>query len=305
MTIKSFVTKGIAFALSLSLLSPMVAFAQTTPEVVEPVVPVEATTATAEVPAIPDEASTEAPIVPEVSSEQESVQQTAPAQESVTGDVLEGTENPEMGTSTESEILVVEEATTTEPTIEVIELVETTENVVPEETPVETPEEIPMPPPEELTIVAETLTTVVETVGEEFVPLKDANDTLDPEYVLAISGKTIPTKKARAIGIVPVTVPVATAVDPETGIMTVSGSCASTYFVVLLFKNQTDYENDPRSAIVNRAYSCENGSYSYSIDRLPALLPNGTYYLMIGEQGESGSWTPASGLTEISINRSN
>ena len=75
--------------------------------------------------------------------------------------------------------------------------------------------------------------------------------------------------------------------------------------MVLIFKNQTDYEADPRSFIMNRAYPCENGTYSYSIDRLPPTLTNGTYYLMIADQGERGPWTPATGLTEITINRSN
>ncbi len=102
-----------------------------------------------------------------------------------------------------------------------------------------------------------------------------------------------------------VAAPAETEIDATTGVMSVSGACASPYFVVLLFKNQMDYEVDPRSFILNRAYPCEGGAYDYSIDRLPPTLENGTYYLMVGEQGERGPWTPATGLTEITINRSN
>jgi hypothetical protein len=100
---------------------------------------------------------------------------------------------------------------------------------------------------------------------------------------------------------------VAAAVTPEidntTGTMRIGGACDDTYFVVLLFRNQDDYARDPRSYILNKAFPCENKSFSYDIAELPSSLSNGTYYLLVGSQGERGAWTPITGLTEITINR--
>ena len=235
------------------------------------------------------------------------VQDTAPTQESAPLDVLEATVDPVSATTTESEVILVLEASSTPAEIPVAVVASTTEVVIEEapavdvETPVEIPEEILLPPSEELNIVAKTLTSDVETIVEDIVLIEEE----DPKYVIELSGKTIPTKKKGIIGTSALATPTATSIDSTTGNVTVSGSCARPYFVVLIFKNEDDYETDPRSFIMNKAFQCADGAYSYSIDRLPATLPNGTYYLMVGEQGESGPWTPATGLTEITINRSN
>lgn len=245
--------------------------------------------------------------VPEISTEpaesvpdsNTAVQDTANTQEMIEGDVLEDTANPETQSDNELVVSEIVEATSTEEIIEVVP------DPVASETPVE-----------EVTIEEPVLDVVAESLPVEPAPEPVRMDTeaaevielkvdVDPSYVVSLSGKTIPAKKKGLIGTSDLTAPVATQVDSQTGVLTVSGSCASPYYVVLIFKNQTDYEVDPRSFIVNRAYPCENGSYEYSIDRLPPTLPNGTYYLLIGEQGERGAWTPATGLTEISINRSN
>lgn len=92
-------------------------------------------------------------------------------------------------------------------------------------------------------------------------------------------------------------------IDSESGIMTLSGTCSDTYFVVLLYKNQSDYTEDRGSYILNKAFKCENGSFSYSVSDLPSNLETGTYYMLIGDQGSRGTWTPATQLTEININR--
>ncbi|MBP9757443.1 MAG: hypothetical protein KBD06_02475 [Candidatus Pacebacteria bacterium] len=233
------------------------------------------------------------------------VQDTAPTQESVPVDELEATVDPESATTTESEVILVV-ATTSSPA-EIPVAPETEVAVVedissdPTEEVTEISEEISISPSVELDIVSETLVPEVQTITNNIELLEDE----DPKYVIQLSGNTIPTKKRGILGASSLIVPTATSIDSTTGTMTVSGTCASPYFVVLIFKNQDDYETDPRSFIMNKAFPCVDGTYSYSIDRLPATLPNGTYYLMVGEQGISGPWTPATGLTEISINRSN
>ncbi len=229
----------------------------------------------------------------------EAVQETANTQEMIQSDVLEDTANPEMQPTDELTVTEIVEATST---VEVIEVIATPET--------------PEVPVEEVLIEEPVLDVVAESLPIEAAPepvrmdevqkdIVEMKVDVDPTYVIELSGQTIPAKKKGIIGTTDLTASAATSVDSETGVLTVSGACSSAYFVVLIFKNQTDYEVDPRSFIVNRAYPCENGSYSYSIDRLPPTLANGMYYLMIGEQGERGAWTPATGLTEIAINRNN
>lgn len=92
-------------------------------------------------------------------------------------------------------------------------------------------------------------------------------------------------------------------IDNDTGTMSLSGMCLDTYYVVLLYKNMTDYTENPGSYIFNKAFKCENNSFSYSVSDLPSNLPSGNYYMLIGDQGDRGTWTPATQLTEITINR--
>ncbi len=236
---------------------------------------------------------------PSTNDAADAVQETANVQEMIEGVVLENTANPETESVDELEVIGVVTATSTAEVIEVVVDPEV-DDVPAEEVIIEEPildvvaESLPTDPMPEVVRVEEAPVAVIEMKAD-----------VDPAYVVSLSGKTIPTKKRGVIGTSDLTVQAHMDVDAATGVLTVSGTCASPYFVVLIFKNQTDYEMDPRSFIVNRAYPCVNGAYSYSIDRLPPTLQNGTYYLMIGEQGERGPWTPATGLTEIAINRSN
>ncbi len=96
---------------------------------------------------------------------------------------------------------------------------------------------------------------------------------------------------------------VAPQIDNTTGSMQVSGSCSNTYFVILLFKGQDDYARDPKSYILDKAFPCVGGQFSYSISDLPDSLNDGTYYLLVGEEGDKGPWAPITALTEVTINR--
>ncbi len=85
----------------------------------------------------------------------------------------------------------------------------------------------------------------------------------------------------------------------------ISGSCAKPYFVVLVFANQNDYIDDPSRAIINRANPCVNGAYAYELrsEDFPKNLPDGTYYVIAGEEGARESWRPHASMYAISINR--
>lgn len=169
-----------------------------------------------------------------------------------------------------------------------------------------------------------------ETLQEEFdiIEVKKPR----PVYTFSFSQKTVPTHKKEIRRIAQTSVAkqpngkqakstpvdttiveqvietqVDTVVTPEinneTGAITLSGACSSKYFVVLVYKNATDYADNAGSYILNKAFTCENGTFSYAINSLPRNLPDGSYYILIGEQGETGTWTPASQLTEITLSR--
>lgn len=257
-----------------------------TPALEEPA-PVQETVPTSEPSVSSDEEDVQAP-----PQELAPIQETAEVQETVESDMLMQTVDPTVATTTEAETVTVEATSTVE------------------EIPVEpeSPQPIEQSVPIEETTALEIVASVPAEAPRAETPAPDVHaikPDLDPEYVFAVSEKTLPTKKKGKDGRdASVTNPVAAALDTD-GDVHVSGSCANTYFVVLLFKNQEDYANDPRSYILNKAYPCESGAYSYSIEDLPPTLENGTYYLLIGEQGDRGTWSPITSLREITIKRSN
>lgn len=83
--------------------------------------------------------------------------------------------------------------------------------------------------------------------------------------------------------------------------LTVQGTCTKPYFVVLTYKSVDDFIKKPRSFVSNYAGSCSGGSFSYDMGHLPVDTRAGTYYLVLGEQGEEGSWEPISSLLPIDI----
>lgn len=91
----------------------------------------------------------------------------------------------------------------------------------------------------------------------------------------------------------------------DNGSTALTGVCGDAYYAVLLYKKADEYTQDPNSYVMNRVYEC-NGPYSYPLADLPRSLPNGAYYLLIGEQGterEGDLWLPITPLMEIIINR--
>jgi hypothetical protein len=243
------------------------------------------------------DSSTEEPILAQdAPSEEVVVQQTTDVQEAVTTDMLESTTLPvdvaDVPTATEETLTVpVEEVLTPEVPVE--------ESVA--EDPVATIEETQQQVPIVEPSVDETnVSTVVEVPVTELAP--------EPEFSFELSQESLPTKKrvrtARGIVEEEVSTELIPVVDNEKGELRIEGECSNVSFVVLLFKHEDDYARDPASYIVNRAYPCEAGRFSYSLASLPTTLADGTYYLLVGEQGERGMWTPVTELRPVTINNS-
>lgn len=225
------------------------------------------------------------------------VQDTTNTQDTVLADVLQGTEDPaEFATTT---IAIEPFATTTEdiiiPAEEQLEPTpieeETVLDIVVEDVVAEVPA---------LEVVAEPVVTAPALSAEDLAP--------KPEYTFAMTGKRLATKRVVETSdgkerVEDVATSITPQIDNTTGTMRIAGSCDDAYFVVLLFRNQDDYARDPRSYILNKAFPCENKSFSYAIADLPDALSNGIYYLLVGEQGQTGAWKPITELTEITINK--
>lgn len=290
--------KPISIALILLLSSGQAVFAQEIATDTPPVLPSDAATPL-EVPENPQTLADTTASVPAAQSDTTAtttVQDTFNTQDTADGGALQQTMNPEdLATST----VPLADATTTD-TI----LVEATS----------TPDATPVDPTPQLDIVVDDVATDAPAeVLQSDIPapvdtaLAITDLTPKPEYTFAMTGKQLATRRlvAKADGTQQVQT-VAAAVTPQidntTGTMHVSGACSDTYFVVLLFRDQDDYARDPQSYILNRAFPCENQSFSYDVSDLPDSLDDGTYYLLIGQEGEHGAWSPITGLTEVMIN---
>lgn len=314
---KKLTQKIITLALLHSVFFVNMAHAQevSTPPAEPPVVEVAPALVEAPEPAVVEESPAEVvaadPVeVPvAVQDTEEALQDAAPAQDAVVSGVIESTINPEtieINQSSVTELLVSEP--TTPASAEPVPVEEAPVPEVPlegEAVPLEVVlEDIATPNSVEETVPVPVLSNdIIETPLAVLAP--------EPTYAFEVTGKQIPTRRTIKnnegviIGEDVVTNILVPQVDNAKGEVSVSGECSDAYYVVLLFKNSTDYLNDPRSYIFNSAYPCVGGMFSYAISTLPNNLPNGTYYILIGEQGRKGAWKPVTSLTEVTINRAN
>jgi hypothetical protein len=74
--------------------------------------------------------------------------------------------------------------------------------------------------------------------------------------------------------------------------ISVSGSCADMYKVLIIFPSDVDYRQSPLFAKYNGATPCTMGEkYSYTMDLTPLNLESGTsYYYVKASEGKTGSW---------------
>jgi hypothetical protein len=80
-----------------------------------------------------------------------------------------------------------------------------------------------------------------------------------------------------------------------------NGACQKDYFVILVFSRPNDYVEDPSRFIYNKAFPCQNGSYSYELNDLSEDIPEGTYYFMVAEEGLTGPWQPITAIQPVRI----
>ena len=238
------------------------------------------------------------------------MQDATTTQPAVTSQVLESTTNPELASSTDTTSMRLVDSSTSTPATLSTTLLDAASSA------------IPFPVDESASLVDVVAQNIVATplpalpiVSEPQREVKKPtvaaviDATPEPEFTFALTGKQIPTirkvesKDGNSVAEQEVAAPVMSTVDNVKGEISVSGECSDAYFVVLLFKNANDYADDPRSYIVNRAYPCVGGAFSYSIADLPSSLPNGNYYLLVGEEGSRGAWKPITSQTEITINK--
>ncbi len=86
--------------------------------------------------------------------------------------------------------------------------------------------------------------------------------------------------------------------------MTVSGNCTDAYFVIIVYKNQSDFMDKRNSFIVNQAHECPGKTFRFDLADLAQDIPTGTYYMLTASEGTTGSWTPISDIFPISITSS-
>jgi len=248
----------------------------------------------------------------------DTVQSVAGAQETIPGDTLVQTADPSafdsgvasstvpiiLATSTPETVPIVPDATSTPVT--------TNEPVVLEQNPVDSE---PMPD----TVPVENVTTPPDVVAT--MPV--ANIAPKKSFTFSIRAERIATekvpkwqrqgvdsekkkgdRKGNPASVVDQVQPAPdVTLDSVSGAPVISGSCSKTYYVILLYRNQTDYDTDPASYVINKAFPCTGGAYSFEMKDVPPSISDGTYYLLIGEMGETGSWTPITSLVPIDIAR--
>lgn len=84
--------------------------------------------------------------------------------------------------------------------------------------------------------------------------------------------------------------------------LVVSGTCDATDFVVLIYRSPTDYINHPASFLYDAANPCNpDGTFDFDIASLSLNIPDGTYSLLIGSEGNAGTWIPISPVVPITI----
>ncbi|GEM_PF-4769499 len=92
-------------------------------------------------------------------------------------------------------------------------------------------------------------------------------------------------------------------IDSQTKAINVSGPCKNKYFVLSVYPDEDSYKKNPSSAIYNAAFPCKDQQFAHKLDWLPDTSISGIYYLMVGTQGQTGSWQPVGKTYKINLNK--
>ncbi|HEY1733579.1 MAG TPA: hypothetical protein VGG23_03950 [Acidimicrobiales bacterium] len=95
--------------------------------------------------------------------------------------------------------------------------------------------------------------------------------------------------------------PVAVAPSGDGMSLTVSGTCSRKYFVILVYRNPSDYRDAPSSFVANQAEECPGGTFSYDTSSLSPDIRSGDYYLLTADEDDTGPWSPASDIYPITV----
>jgi hypothetical protein len=230
-----------------------------------------------------------------------SPQEATTTQDAIDAPDLEGTANPQEGSSTDDlDTIIVPSATSTATSTP-----DTGNIVIVPASSTSTPT-VQIPVADDSVVGDVTATSTADNVAQ--LPANVLTPT--KEYTFALSGESIATQQtpdwnqgdASSTPDADATVSATPSLDTTgANTLTVSGQCSDPYFVVLLYKNEEDYNENPSSYIFNKAYPCENGEYSYAISQLPFNLKSGRFYLLVAGQGATGSWKPITALIPVGI----
>lgn len=254
------------------------------------------------------------------SQENDSPQNVEVSQESAGGTSLESTFDPHNTTVVEE--VVSNDQSSSTPTISTPIELPRTGNV--DQTPIVevTPEvvniEVVTP---SANIPVNTPTNINETVMNQptvtitqVMQVEEAEP--EPEFTFEVKNNYIPTKekpdwqksdkeiKNKKLDNQITNIPNLSSSESE-GTLDISGNCSDPYFVILVYTKPEEYDKNPGSYIFNKAFECIDGEYAYSLKDLPEKLKDGTYYLLVAGQGNSGSWKPITALIPININNQN
>ncbi|KND48272.1 MAG: hypothetical protein AB197_00665 [Parcubacteria bacterium C7867-002] len=160
-----------------------------------------------------------------------------------------------------------------------------------------------------LELTAQSLSAVTYAV-DSLIGISDEDVEMIPEVSLSLQPVVIKKKKL-AFSLTGNPEPVSVAQgyagievveNEDNKSLTLKGSCSRKYFVILTYRNVTDYMDNISSSLINRAYECVGGSFVYNMSSLPAeTTRDGSQYLLVAEQDEVGAWEPISDVYPISI----
>jgi hypothetical protein len=85
----------------------------------------------------------------------------------------------------------------------------------------------------------------------------------------------------------------------------VVGKCSAKYATILMFGSPEYVRSDPSKALINRAIDCQNKEFSVNLTNkdFSLNLPEGFYYIYVGDQPETGAWILSAGPEVLEVRK--